>query len=374
MKRIQSDAEPRHSIRLSIHDVAFGGEGVGRLEGKIVFVPFTIDGEQVEATIIDHRKRFDRARLVAVILPAPERVVPPCVYFAHCGGCDYQHIAYHHQLELKRRQVQHLLERIGGCHDVNVLPVVACPTHYGFRNRITVHSAGGKIGLFAKNSRSVVDIENCAIALPEVNSELRKLRSAGLTEGKHKTLRAPGVPSTFTQTNEYMARQLLEYVAAQVTGEVLIDAYCGSGFFGRVLAGHQQQVIGIDWNAAAIEAARESAKSNELYVTADVADVIESLLVEYRPQTIILDPSADGLDDRVSGALSAAPPERIIYVSCNPATLARDLARLRNEFQISVVQPFDMFPQTAEIETAAVLDRKLLLAPRCSIPLAATFA
>jgi 23S rRNA (uracil1939-C5)-methyltransferase len=166
-----------------------------------------------------------------------------------------------------------------------------------------------------------------------------------------------------------MARQLLEYVAAQVTGEVLIDAYCGSGYFARALGGHQQQVIGIDWNAAAIEAARESASSNELYVTADVADVIESLLVQYRPQTIILDPSADGLDDRVSGALLAAPPERIIYVSCNPATLARDLVRLRYEFQISVVQPFDMFPQTAEIETVAVLDRKLLLAPRCSTAL-----
>ena len=358
MKRIQPDIEPRCSITVSIHDMAFGGEGVGRAEGKIVFVPFTIGGEQVQATIIDRRKRFDRARLDAVILPAPERVVPRCIYFAHCGGCDYQHIAYHHQVDIKQRQVQHLLERIGGFDDVKVLPVVPCPRPYGFRNRITVHSAEGNIGFFSKNSRSVVDIESCAIALPEVNSELRKLRTAGLAAGGHKTLRAPGVPHTFTQTNEYMAHQLLGYVSDEVIGEVLIDAYCGSGFFAHAVAGRLQKVVGVDWNEAAIKAARESAQCNEVYVSADVADVIESLLFQYRPQTIILDPSADGLDNRVSGALSAAPPYRIIYVSCNPATLARDLARLRDGFEINVVQPFDMFPQTAEIETVAVLARK----------------
>ena len=292
-----------------------------------------------------------------MIVPAAERVLPPCVYFAHCGGCDYQHIAYHHQLALKQRQVQQLLERIGGLDHVEVLPVAACPNPYGFRNRITVHSGGGNIGFFAKNSRSVVDIENCAIALPEVNNELRKLRAVGLAAGRHKTLRAPGVPRTFTQTNEYMARQLLEYVANEVTGEVLIDAYCGSGFFAHGLAGRLQKVIGVDWNAAAIKSARESAQCNEEYVAADVADVIESLLFQYRPETIILDPSSDGLDDRVSCALLAAPPDSIIYVSCNPATLARDMARLREGFEINVVQPFDMFPQTAEIETVTVLAR-----------------
>ncbi|MBV8225610.1 MAG: class I SAM-dependent RNA methyltransferase [Verrucomicrobia bacterium] len=357
MKRIQSDIEPRRSITVSIHDVAFGGQGVGRAEGKIVFVPFTIDGEEVEATVMERRKRFDSARLDAVILPAPERVVPRCVYYAHCGGCDYQHIAYHHQLELKQRQVQHLLQRIGGIGNIKVLPVVPSPRPYGFRNRITVHSAEGNIGFFAKNSRSVVDIESCAIALPEVNSELRKIRAAGLAAGRHKTLRAPGVPHTFTQTNEYMARRLLEYVANEVTGEVLIDAYCGSGFFAHGLAGRLQKVIGVDWNAAAIKSARESAECNEEYVAADVADVIESLLFQYRPETIILDPSSDGLDDRVSCALLAAPPDSIIYVSCNPATLARDMARLRDGFEINVVQPFDMFPQTAEIETVTVLAR-----------------
>jgi tRNA/tmRNA/rRNA uracil-C5-methylase (TrmA/RlmC/RlmD family) len=358
MKRVESDTEPGRSITLSIHDVAFGGEGVGRAEGKIVFVPFTIDGEKVEATVIDQRKRFDRARLDAVIVPASERVVPRCSYFARCGGCDYQHIAYHHQLQLKQHQVQQLLERIGGIGHVNVLPVVPCPNPYSFRNRITVHSAAGNIGFFAKNSRSVIDIENCAIAVPEVNNQLQKLRTAGLAEGKHKTLRAPCVPRTFAQTNVYMARQLLEYVATQVTGEVMIDAYCGSGFFGRAVAGRLHKVIGIDWNAAAIKAACESAGSNELYIPADVADVIEGLLVKYRPQTIILDPSADGLEDRVSNALLSVPSERIIYVSCNPAALARDLARLLNRFEISIVQPFDMFPQTAEIETVAVLVRK----------------
>ncbi len=357
MKRMQSHTNRSQPIRASIHDVAFGGAGVGRVDGKTVFVPFTIDGEQVEATIIERRKRFDRARLSTVIVSSPDRIDPVCEYFGHCGGCEYQHIAYHHQLELKRRQVQQLLERIGKLPQIKVLPTVPCPSPYGFRNRITVHSAGDRIGFFEKNSREVVDVKRCVIALPAVNSELEKLRAAGLADGKHQTLRAPGVPRTFSQTNDFVAAALFEYVAKQVRGEVLLDAYCGSGFFARPLAKKMQIVIGIDWNEAAIDAARKTALPNENYVCDDVGTAIESLIRGYRPHTIIVDPSADGIDERVTRALTGDPPARLIYVSCNPAALARDLAGLKQVYRIDAIQPFDMFPQTAEIETVAILDR-----------------
>jgi 23S rRNA (uracil1939-C5)-methyltransferase len=354
---MQSHTNRSQPIRTSIHDVAFGGEGVGRIDGKTVFVPFTIDGEQVEATIIERRKRFDRARLSTVIVQSPDRIDPVCEYFGHCGGCDYQHIAYQHQLELKRRQVQQLLERIGKFQRIEVLPTVVCPSPFGFRNRITVHSAGSRIGFFEKNSRTVVDVKRCAIAQQAVNRELEKLRAAGLADGKHKTLRAPEVLHTFSQTNDFIAAALFEYVAKKVTGELLLDAYCGSGFFAHRLAKKMQIVIGIDWNEPAIEAARETALPNETYVCDDVGAAIESLISGYRPDTVILDPSADGIDDRVVRALTGDPPARLIYVSCNPAALARDLARLKQVYRIDAIQPFDMFPQTAEIETVAILDR-----------------
>jgi tRNA/tmRNA/rRNA uracil-C5-methylase (TrmA/RlmC/RlmD family) len=345
------------SIELDIHDVAFGGAGVGRLDGKIVFVPLTIEGERVEAEVLQHRKSFDRAQLRKVVVRSARRVEAICPYFGRCGGCDYQHIAYDHQLELKRRQVVQLLERIGRITDVAVPPTLPCANPYEFRNRITVHAKQGKIGFFEKNSRDIVDVERCAIANPAVNEALRELRARGLPDGKHRTVRGAGVPRTFTQTNDFIAQALLELVASKVIGEVLLDGYCGSGFFGHALANRMRAIIGIDWNQSAINAARESASAKETYICGDVAEAIAALLVDYRPQTVILDPSADGLDDRVTKALAIEPPSRLIYVSCNPATLARDLAQLRNTFEIIAVQPIDMFPQTAEIETVAVLDR-----------------
>ena len=357
MKQMQSQTDCSQSIRVSIHDIAFGGEGVGRMNGKTVFIPFTIDGEQVAAKIIERRKRFDRAELSAVIVPSPDRIDPVCEYFGHCGGCDYQHIAYHHQLELKRQQVQQLLRRIGKFQQITVLPTVACPSPFGFRNRITVHSAAGRIGFFKKESREVVDVKRCPIALPAVNIELDKLRAAGLADGKHKTLRAPEVSRTFSQTNDFVASAIIEYVEKKVTGEVLLDAYCGSGFFAHSLAKQVQIVTGIDWNEHAIDAARKNALPNEHYVCDDVGAAMESLITEHRPHTIIVDPSADGLDDRVIRALAGDSPARLIYVSCNPATLARDLAGLKEVCRIEAIQPFDMFPQTAQIETIAILDR-----------------
>jgi tRNA/tmRNA/rRNA uracil-C5-methylase (TrmA/RlmC/RlmD family) len=343
-------------VGLDIHDVAFGGAGVGRLAGKIVFVPFTIDGEQIEAQVIERKKSFDRAQLHKVIVRSAHRIEPICPYFGRCGGCDYQHITYGHQLELKRRQVVQLLERIGRITDVEVLPTLASPRAFAFRNRITVHAAQGRIGFFEKNSREVVDIERCALAIPMVNEALKELRGTGLGEGRHRTLRGEGVPRTFTQTNDLMAGALLEFVTGQIVGERLIDAYCGFGFFGHAMAERMKSVIGIDWNEQAIKTARESASSNETYICSDIAGTIESLLANDRPDTVILDPSADGVDDRVTDALASNPPNRLIYVSCNPATLSRDLARLRSKFKIAAVQPFDMFPQTAEIEAVAVLD------------------
>jgi 23S rRNA (uracil1939-C5)-methyltransferase len=348
--------ESRPSIVLDIHDVAFGGAGVGRLDGKIVFVPFTVDGERVEAEVVERRKSFDRAQLRKVTLLSPHRVDPICPYFGRCGGCDYQHVAYDHQLEIKRRQVAQLLERIGRITDVEVSPTLASEGFYAFRNRITVHAGEGKIGFFAKNSRDVVDIERCAIAIPMVNDALKELRATGLADRKHRTLRGAGVPRTFTQTNDFVAGALLDFVVRQVVGKVVIDAYCGAGFFGHVLAGQLERVIGIDWNEAAINIAREAASPNETYVCGDVSETVESLLANEQPGTVLLDPSAEGVDDRVTAALCVHPADRLVYVSCNPATLARDLARLRTAYKIVAVQPFDMFPQTAEIEIAAVLE------------------
>jgi 23S rRNA (uracil1939-C5)-methyltransferase len=356
LNRSRSHLASRPFVELDIHDVAFGGAGVGRVDGKIVFVPLTIDGERVGAELIEQRSGFDRAQLKKIVHCSVHRVEPVCPYFGRCGGCDYQHIAYHHQLELKRRQVNQLMERIGRITDVEVSPTLPCASPYAFRNRITVHAIQGRIGFFEKNSRNVVDVEYCAIASPTVNEELKELRAKGLRDGQHRTLRGVGVPRTFTQTNEFIAKELLEYLANQVTGEVLVDAYCGSGFFGHALADRFRKVIGLDWSEPAIASARKAANPNEEYICDDVSEAIESVLEKYHPNTVILDPSADGVEGPVTDALAKEPSSRLIYVSCNPATLARDLSRLKKRFRVIAIQPFDMFPQTAEIEAVAVME------------------
>ena len=356
MKHPGSNLPSRPLFELDIHDVAFGGAGVGRVNGKIVFVPLTVDGERVEAELIEKRTGFDRAQLKEIVLRSPHRTEAVCPYFGRCGGCDYQHISYDHQLELKRAQVKQLLERIGRISDVEVSPTLPCAHPYAFRNRITVHAKQGKVGFFEKNSRNVVDIEYCAIATSQVNEELKELRVNGLPDGQHRTLRGEGVPRTFTQTNEFIERELTDYVAGLVTGEVLLDAYCGSGFFGHALADQFRNIIGLDWSEPAIAAARKAANPNEEYLCGDVALFIEFILERNHPDMVILDPSAVGVEERVTDALIAKPPSRLIYVSCNPATLARDLSRLKRRFRVTAIQPFDMFPQTAEIEAVAVLE------------------
>ena len=342
--------------RLQIEDVAFGGEGIARRGGKIVFVPLTIDGEQVEAQIVEQKHKFDRAELRKLLRSSVERVEPLCPYFGRCGGCDYQHIAYKHQLELKQRQVSELVKRVGQLTKVSVSPVIPCRNPYEYRNRITVHAGQGRIGFFAKNSRNVVDVERCAIAVPAVNEKLKQVRKVGLRDGSHRTLREEGMPLTFAQTNNFVASELLEYISTRLEGEVLLDVYCGSGFFAHAFASRFKKIIGFDWNEHAIAGAKAGAATNEQYICANVADAIPALLAEQKPQTVILDPPADGIEKRVANALAAAGPTRLIYVSCTPATLARDLGRLRGHFQVKTIQPFDMFPQTAEIETVTVLE------------------
>jgi 23S rRNA (uracil1939-C5)-methyltransferase len=346
------------SNTVQIEDIAFGGAGVGRTNGKAVFIPYTINGETVTVQITERKKNLDRGRLLEILKVSPHRVSPPCPYFTKCGGCDYQHIEYEEQLAIKQRQIVQVLRQIGRLQNLNVLPTVAAPAAYGFRNRITIHSDGNRIGFFERQSRNVLDIETCVIASPTVNEKLRQIRTRSLADGEHRTLREEEETRTFTQTNNAVAKLLLDYVADHAKGAVLLDAYCGSGFFSHRMASRFRRVVGIDWSERAIETARRRADPNETYLLGDVGEIINESLTSHQPDCVILDPSSKGLDDRVATVLNQFAPPSVLYVSCNPSTLARDLGRLRERFRIEAIQPFDMFPQTAEIEAVALLNRK----------------
>ncbi len=364
------------TVDLKIKDVAFGGKGVGRDNGKAVFVPFTIDGERVSAKIVREKKQFAEAELIDLIEVSPHRVQPPCPYFGRCGGCSYQHIDYEHQLALKFHQVRDVLGRLGKLADVPMRPIIPSPSSYRYRTRITVHAEDGAVGFFRRESHRLIDIETCPISCDEINRKLAELRSQPVRDG-HYTLRAESGPRVFSQTNDAVANSLRDLISQLIPREqeLLIDAYCGAGFFAKALLDKFERVIGIDWDKFAIEAARENATAKETYIPGNVDVELEHLLhagaveaavsaacsgdlrggtrATTSETTLIIDPPASGLSASARRVIVDLAPAMLIYVSCNPATLARDLKELADKFKIESVTPLDMFPQTAEIEVVA---------------------
>jgi 23S rRNA (uracil1939-C5)-methyltransferase len=358
-------------VDLQIEDVAFGGKGVARERGKAVFIPFTIDGELVSAKIVREKKQFAEAEVVDLRKHSPHRVEPPCPYFGRCGGCVYQHIDYAHQLEIKSRQARDALQRIGKLKELPMRPIIPSPLPYGYRNRITVHAESGVIGYFQRDSHRLIDIERCPIAMEELNRELAELRSHEVRDG-HYTLRAKvdrplrgrstrseNAFHHFSQTNDAVANALRDLIVQLIpAGQgLLIDAFCGAGFFAKALLDKFERIVGIDWDRFAIAAANENATPKENYIAGDVETGLRSTFGQSDAGTtvVIVDPPAAGLSERVRKAIVDLAPGTFIYVSCNPATLARDLKDISKRFKLESVTPFDMFPQTSEIELVAHL-------------------
>ena len=343
---------------LQIDDIAFGGKGVGRAEGKAVFVPFTIEGERVTARVLREKKSFAEAELVRLIENSPQRVTPLCPYFGRCGGCSYQHMSYEHQLHWKSRQLGQALRRIGKIKEPPLRPIVPSPREYEYRNRITVHVENGVVGFFRHDVHRLIDVERCPIAQPAVNDALAALRSRHPRDG-HYTLRAERGPRVFSQTNDAVALHLADTIDSLISPgqSILIDAYCGAGFFGKRLLEKFARVIGIDWDVHAIAAAKAHASQEESYFAGDIAAQLADHLssVDLLRTTVIVDPPATGLGSDVREILRRYPVPTLLYVSCNPPTLARDLAELGAAYRLESVTPFDMFPQTAEIEALAHL-------------------
>jgi len=341
------------AVELQIEDVAFGGNGVGREERKAVFVPFTIDGERVSAQIVREKKNFAEADLIEVLAASEHRAAPQCPYFGRCGGCSYQHMTYEHQLAVKQRQVEQALRRIGRIMDAPMRPIVPSPRTYEYRNRVTVHAEDGIIGYYRRDAHRLIDVERCPIAAPEVNTQLRELRARRPRDG-HYTLRANPGPRVFAQTNDAVAEAMAKLVESLLPAgrQLLIDAYCGAGFFTKRLARNFAQVVGIEWDRYAVAAAQENAAANETYISGNVDATLDHQLHSCDPATtcVILDPPATGLSETVRDTLARHCPNAVVYVSCNPSTLARDLGDLQKRFTIMSVTPLDMFPQTAEIE------------------------
>jgi tRNA/tmRNA/rRNA uracil-C5-methylase (TrmA/RlmC/RlmD family) len=372
---------PGAKLTLTIDDIAFGGDGVGHWGDFVVFVPFVARGERVEAELTEVKPRFARARLLRILQPAAERVEPPCRYFGECGGCQYQHIAYPEQLRLKHKQISDIFRRIGGFDRAVIDPVLPCPEPFGYRNRIMIRSQWDKfkqglnIGFIRADNRLVVDIEECKIAEPALNQQIQQVRRHPPPKGGLKVVLriAPDgwdlPPDSFFQNNFFLLPALADVVRTRVKDSgcrFLVDAYCGVGFFSIELAGVVEHFAGVEVDVAAIKAARQNAVRRNLtngeFVVGRAEDLLPGILGRFDSEatTLILDPPRTGCPAEMLQAMRMLQPAQILYVSCHPATLARDLNVLCADdvFALTKIVPLDMFPQTQHIECVADVRKK----------------
>jgi 23S rRNA (uracil1939-C5)-methyltransferase len=444
-------------LEIEIEDLNHQGDGVGRWQGRVVFVPDTVVGDRLEARLLRVKPSFAHAQLQTLLAPSPWRIRPRCIVADKCGGCQWQHISDEFQLQTKRQQAIDALKRIGGFVDPPVSPeIIQGSGSLGYRNKSTyplARSQNGTVqaGYYRRHSHQLVNLNQCPIQdyrlnplLSEIKQDIQKqgwsIYNESLHQGKlrHLSLRIgrrtgemhltligtdrslagleeqaqswcdrysslTGVsfnlnphrgnrlwgeetlslagqetiteefaglklslrPETFFQVNTEAAENLLTRILAQLElngQEQVIDAYCGIGTFTLPLARRLRRAIGIESNPASVEQARINAALNGLdnveFWTGDVAELLPKL--EMQPDLIWLDPPRKGCDRQVLLTIHHLTPAKIVYISCQPATLARDLRYLceGDRYSLKWIQIADFFPQTAHVEMATLLTRE----------------
>ena len=377
---------------VKIQSIAFGGSGVGRSEGLVVFVPFTAPEDVVEIEIVERKKKFARGRLIRIIEPSRRRTLPLCRHYGVCGGCSYQHIDYECQLEVKQQQVKEVFSRIGAIRDPEVSKIIPSPLSYGYRGKARLHKAktdeGIRLGFMDISGGRLVDIERCEIMDETINEQIRETRTKGrdsfddsdvtLWSGPQnpsedaivRTVKGRDflVPSTgFFQANLHLTGRMVEEVCHLIGEEkrnTMIDACCGSGLFSIFLAPYALRVIGVEINEKSVRYARENAKRQQTENTEFVCGDVENVLFDMARANenidlIIFDPPRAGLSGKTIAAVSKLKLKEIVYISCDPATQARDVKKFHDHgYCLESLRPVDMFSQTEHIEAIALLRRR----------------
>lgn len=443
-------------VEVEITDLSDSGDGVGRSDQRVVFVPDTVTGDRAIVRLLRVKPNFARAKLHQLLQPSPHRIRPRCIVADKCGGCQWQHVSDAYQRAAKYNQVVQALKRIGGLPYPPVDPVLQRGDTLSYRNKATYplgRSLTGQVqaGYYQKHSHQLVNLNQCPIQderldplLAAIKQDIAQrgwsiyneqkhrgnLRHLGFRIGRHTgevllllvacnwdlpeleqqaqiwLQRYPALtgvvlnrnpdltntilgsesrciagrpylrerfldltlqigPDTFFQVNTEQAEVLVEVVLDELAlqgRETVLDAYCGIGTLTLPLAQQAQRVVGIEVQAAAIDQALQNAQINGIQNVAFEVGAVEQVLpqLEWLPDVVILDPPRRGCDAQVIQTLRQMQPARIVYVSCNPATLARDLKLLSDgqTYEVQRIQPVDLFPQTAHVECVAFLSQR----------------
>ena len=367
---------------LTISRLVAGGDGLGFLDGKAVFVPGVLPGERVRIRVSRHRRDYDRGALLEVLEPSPHRVTPGCRYAGMCGGCNWLHIRYEEQLRQKAAITAEALRRTGGIERAE--PGIEPSEPWGSRNRAQLHVSGdGGLGYMGAGSTRVVAVDACPIAAPALQGLFRGEAShpgglerftafgsaevlavegrdddheLAVTVGGRRILFSVGC---FFQSNLAALEKLVSWVLAGLEGRTAADLYSGVGLFGSFLSEHFSRIICVESSAMSVSFARRNVPgpSHEFFPMS--VEQWTSTVAGREPlDAAIVDPPRAGLGPEVRQWLAEKGPAKLLYVSCNPVTLARDLrGLLAGGYALDDLRLFDFYPQTSHIEAAAKLGR-----------------
>nr|WP_321294860.1 TRAM domain-containing protein [uncultured Sphaerochaeta sp.] len=380
-------------MRCRIEKLVQGGDGLSTTdEGKRLFIPETLQGELVEARIVQQKAGYALGEVTSIIEASEERIHPPCPYWGICGGCDFQYAHSDAQGRIKEQIVLDNLVRLGSLdlETIGVEPVETGPA-FGYRNRVRFHVDLGtrQVGFLGKKTNTLVPITSCMVLCDALNALLadpqplfaaaRKLMFAN-RKGKGGYLEVPVFASdsklsffgeevvatvghrqfivsseVFFQSNPYLLPSLGEYVAAHAFGDVVMDLYSGVGTFSAFLEQEGRHLIAVERQKQCLDMARRNVGNCEYYTQA-VEEWAKGRSVQV--DTVVVDPPRTGLDETLPSLIASWKPKRVIYVSCNSVTLGRDLQRFASEgYTVRKVKVFDLYPQTFHHEVVAILDR-----------------
>lgn len=398
----------------------YDGEGVCKVEGKVTFLPFVIEGENVEFYIEKETSSFCKGKLSKIISESPLREVPPCPYFGICGGCVYQHTNYQNELEIKKNLLAGHLKKANFQEKIEVFPSTQ---RYGYRNKIRLFVKNEKIGLKIRGSDKVIDVEKCLLVSDRMNDAISKIRTfitgqnlfdvfeeivireenSSLLVNFYKTTnitvnyqglflllgKKTGIfetfnqftrhvlgleylqttehglacefsPTSFHQVNGFVMPLLYEKVLDLVKGANVLNMYSGAGTLSGILLSKSKRVIGIELGDSEHQDAENFKMRNNLKgllnMHGDCAEVLGRINEKF--DTVVVDPPKAGMDKKVCERLNMIGAKRIVYISCDSATMSRDVTRLTN-YKISQAYLLDMFACTGEYEALILLEKKV---------------
>ena len=378
-------------LEVEVERILPGGMGLAHAGGKTVFVSLAAPGDRVRVRIDRQQGDLVFASIVEVLKSSPLRIEPPCPYFGRCGGCDFQQLTYEAQLAAKADIIRDCLHRIARLENVPEIVVTPSPRDWRYRMRAMwqIDREQRQIGYYERGSRRVCDVADCAVLLPELQETLERVRAtewsrfppalkhldvvageAGVSlsppfaefETNELSLTVRGEvyhynAEAFFQINPSLLGPLIDFAIAGASGETVLDLYCGVGLFTLPLARRFRNVIAVESNSTAVRFARRNLQhaglTNVRVVSASVTDWFRSDSSTRGPvDLILLDPPRAGAESAVIKGILDLHPSQISYVSCDPATLARDLKKLlAGGYVIDSLMAFDLFPQTHHVET-----------------------